>query len=75
MFSEQKAENLFYFVEDCFEKVENNEDLTDKEIKKLGICFERSLETDFENYFAKECLSEDLTYMFDYIIQEANVCL
>jgi hypothetical protein len=69
-FSPEKAENLYYFVEECFYKVENEESLSDKESKKLGICYETSFQDDFSAYFAKEELSEDLYYMFDYIICE-----
>lgn len=72
---EQKAENLFNFVEDCFEKVDEGEELSAKEVRLLGIYYERMFEESYSEYFCKEEMYDDLSHMFDYIMTEADCML
>lgn len=65
---EQKAEFLYYFVEDCYERISEGKELTKKEKRQLGINYELSFNCEYQEYFAKEMMSDDLYFIFDEII-------
>ena len=65
---EQKAENIYNFVEDCYNKVNEGETLSRKELRKISDCYDTYFLKEYQEYFEKEMLSNDLYYMFDEII-------
>ena len=71
-FSETKAENIYYFVENCYEKVYNNKTLSDNEKTKLGIYYDIVDYPKFLDYYRKEMLTDELSYMYDYIMSEVD---